>query len=140
MNNKGMSMVEVLVGFVVLSIVMAGIFHMIRFGSNMLNESVDIKHSQQNFESEIYKNTIDTAAITDKKIKSLGAADFVLKPSTTPAGNAMQVNNESSIDMFSATAADAEAADQDALNNELHSYTYKDTANDYSIKVYGFRK
>jgi|GEM_PF-6585562 len=140
MNNKGTSMVEVMVGFVVLSLIMAGIFHMIRFGANMLQESVDIKHTQQTFEQEVYKSTKDTAFITDKSIKTLGAADFVLRPASSPAGNAAQVSKETTIDMFSASADDAVAADQEALNNNLHSYSYKDTENDYTIKVYGFKK
>lgn len=133
-----MSMVEVLVGFVVLSVIIAGVFHMIRFGSNMLYGGVDIKQSQQNFEKEIYRTTKDSALIETKKIKELGAGDFVLRPSSEPAGNASQVNKENSINMFAASDEDAAPEEIDELTTNLNSYSYKE--NDISIKVYGFEK
>lgn len=140
MNNKGMTMVEVLVGFVILSLIMGGVFHMIRFGSNMLYEAVDIKHSQESFEEETYKTTPDASIIKLKTIKELGAGDFVLKPANEPLGNKTQVNKELSINLFEASAEDATADDADALKNKLQTIGYKDSGNDYNIEVYGFEK
>lgn len=138
MNNKGMSMVEVLVGFVVLSVIIAGVFHMIKFGSNMLYEGMDVKQSQQNFEKEIYKTSRDDGLIDVKEIKALGAGDFVLRPSSNPAGNASQVSKESSINMFAPVDESVAPEDVDELKINLNSYCYKE--NDISIKVYGFEK
>lgn len=136
MNNKGMTMVEVLVGFVILSLIMGGVYHMIRFGSNMLYESVDIKHSQESFEEEVYKTSKGTANTVT--IKTLGAGAFVLKPSSKPVGNSAQVSKEQTINFFEAAAEGASSEDQAALENKLQTISYKDVLNDYDIKVYGF--
>lgn len=56
MNNRGMTMSEVLVGFVVLMIFMGGLSGIISFSSKMLMESVDIYKAELKLEEEVYKN------------------------------------------------------------------------------------
>lgn len=140
MNNKGMSMVEILVGFVVLSVIIAGVIHMIKFGAGMMYDSVDIKHSQEEFEAEVYKRSPDAGKIQIDNIKDLEAGEFILKPSSEPVGNQVQVSKELAINLFEAAADDAEEEDRDELRNRLQAISYTDNINDYRIKVYGFEK
>lgn len=55
LNNHGMTMSEVLVGFVVLMIFMGGLSGIISFSSKMLMESVDIYKAELKLEEEVYK-------------------------------------------------------------------------------------
>ncbi|MBR6328710.1 MAG: prepilin-type N-terminal cleavage/methylation domain-containing protein [Lachnospiraceae bacterium] len=124
-DNKGMTLVEVLVGFVILTIIMAGVYHLISFGSKMLYESTDITRGQQEFEEELYKNSPDASVA--KKDGSLGATlsqgAYVLKPASS--------NAHTEIELFS--AADSE--------NKLYCYTYDGKFSDsFGIRVYGFEK
>jgi hypothetical protein len=54
-NNAGSTMVEVLVGFTILMILMAGITGLINVSSNMLFNTHDMLEAQRNFMQEYYK-------------------------------------------------------------------------------------
>lgn len=56
LNNQGMTMVEIMVGFVILVVLMGGLFNLISFSSNMVKNSVDMKNAQIEVWSEAYKN------------------------------------------------------------------------------------
>ena len=55
-NNSGTTMMEVLVSFVVLMIVMAALYGMVRISSNLRMRAVDTANIREEFNSEIYKN------------------------------------------------------------------------------------
>jgi len=55
LNNKGMTMTEVIIGFVVLMVILGGLSGVIAFSSNMLIESTDIAKAQQVLEAEVFK-------------------------------------------------------------------------------------
>ena len=63
-NNKGMTMTEVIIGFVVLMLFLGGLSGIIAFSANMLMESIDIGKAERLVESEIYK-TNPTTGRTD---------------------------------------------------------------------------
>jgi hypothetical protein len=54
-RNKGSSMVEVLAGFSILMILMAGITGIIKVSSNMIMEAKDMMSEQDQFTAEFYK-------------------------------------------------------------------------------------
>ncbi len=56
LNNNGSTMVETLVSFVVLVIVIAALYGMVRFSSNLRMRAVDTAKVRNTFNSEIYKN------------------------------------------------------------------------------------
>lgn len=56
--NKGMSMVEVLVGFVILVGLLGGLSGSIAFSKNMYLRSVDMRKAQQRVTENIYKKDV----------------------------------------------------------------------------------
>ena len=55
-NNAGSTMVETLISFVVLVIVFAALFGMIRFSSNLRMRAIDTADVRESFNDEIYKS------------------------------------------------------------------------------------
>lgn len=55
-NNEGSTMVETLISFVVLVIVFAALFGMIRFSSNLRMRAIDTADVRESFSDEIYKS------------------------------------------------------------------------------------
>ncbi|MCR5226882.1 MAG: hypothetical protein K6E27_06705 [Eubacterium sp.] len=66
-NNKGSTIYEIVIAFVVILVVLAIIYKMISFSSELRMEAVDIRNAQLEFESELYKKTPDTTKISVKK-------------------------------------------------------------------------
>lgn len=61
-SNQGMTMVEVVIGFVVLVVLLEGLYGTIRFSHNMYTRSVDLKKAQEVLNENIYKkNVLDNA-------------------------------------------------------------------------------
>lgn len=56
-KNMGMTMIEVLLGFVLLAAFLGGVSSIIHFSSNMLYNSVDLKNYQEEFIAEMYKKS-----------------------------------------------------------------------------------
>ena len=54
-NNDGMTMVEVLMGFLILSIILGGVVTLITFSSNMYFQSIDARNEQTKLAEEAYK-------------------------------------------------------------------------------------
>lgn len=129
MNNKGMTMVEVLVGFVILSLIMAGVFQMIKFSSNMLYKSIDLRNAQTEYEKEAYKTTVDTS-VFNKSEHLLAGGDYVLEPAGEKA------SLESRIELFkTSTGGD--------LGVKLYKLTpVSDTSlsDNLGISMYGFKR
>lgn len=72
-NHKGSTMVETLVSFVVLFIVLAALYRIVVFSSELYMRSVDTSRLQQKFYIEIYKKTPDTSFIEKTRfIKGFG--------------------------------------------------------------------
>jgi len=55
-NQSGMTMVEVMLAFAVLSVIMASLSGIMAFSSRMFRQSVDLKRTGENFQSVIYKS------------------------------------------------------------------------------------
>lgn len=69
-NNRGMTMVEVIMGFALLAIVLGMISRMIVMSSNMYYNTVDLRNVQEALQKEIYlKNITDTARIQSATIR-----------------------------------------------------------------------
>ncbi len=131
-DDRGMTIVEVMVGFVILTIIMAGVYQLIRFSSNMMYESKDMRNGQTAFEEELYK-TSPTGVVDRHKETTLGKGAYVLEPASESAKKPGAGDyTATKINMFSSA---------DKSINDLYSYGYSDSA-DYSdtfgIKVYGF--
>ncbi|MCR5214204.1 MAG: prepilin-type N-terminal cleavage/methylation domain-containing protein [Eubacterium sp.] len=65
-NDKGNTMLETLVAFVVVMIVLAIIYNMLSFSNNMRLEAIDIRNAEEEFEAELYKKSPDTSKISIK--------------------------------------------------------------------------
>ena len=127
MDDKGMTMMEVLVGFVILTIIMTGVYHMIRFGSNMLYESTDMRRGQTQFEEALYKSTPDAAVVDKEDLGSMGG-NFKLKPS------GKFKDKQQDVELFVSEEASYIAP-------IMYSYTYDgDYSERFGLKVYGFEK
>lgn len=59
-QNKGMTIVEVMVGFVILSIVLASLSGTIAFCNNMMMNAVDLDKMQQNFQKVLCQDNTTT--------------------------------------------------------------------------------
>lgn len=57
-DNQGMTMVEVLMGFVILTLMLGMLSHIISFSSNLYQQSIDIKRMEEYFEANIYKKDL----------------------------------------------------------------------------------
>lgn len=57
-NNDGMTMVEVLMGFLILSIILGGVVSLISFSSKMYFNSVDLRRDQTELVENAYKKEI----------------------------------------------------------------------------------
>ena len=55
-NNKGSTMMETIVSFVVLMIVLAALYSMVRFSSELRMRAVDSARIQSNFNEQLYRN------------------------------------------------------------------------------------
>lgn len=58
-NNKGMTMVEVLMGFAILSIILGGVITIIKFSSNMYFRSADMRREQATLNKMAYDDSTD---------------------------------------------------------------------------------
>lgn len=63
-NNSGMTMVEVLMGFLILSIILGAVITVISFSSNMYFRSADEKRKQTTLMEESYKSSATAGAGT----------------------------------------------------------------------------
>ena len=71
-NNKGMTMVEVLMGFVLLTLMLGMLSQVIAFSSNLYRQSVSMKRAEENLEKNIYKKNLplgDGTFVTVKEVK-----------------------------------------------------------------------
>ena len=72
-QNKGMTMVEVLIGFVILLLILGMLSGVIAFAHNMFLNAVDIKKSEENLEENAYKKTAAESG-------NLVAEDIIFRP------------------------------------------------------------
>ncbi len=102
-NNKGTTMVETLVSFVVLVIVFAALYGMIRFSSNLRMNAADAAKVRNSFNSEIYKSdnlsNVDTYYYIGQNTKNASerktmfSLKLVTADDTTVTGNATSSKN-----------------------------------------------
>ena len=62
-NNKGSTMVETLVSFVVVAIVLAALYAIISFSTRLWMDSVDASNLQQSFTDELYRKNPNTELV-----------------------------------------------------------------------------
>lgn len=73
-DQSGMTMVEVLIGFVVLSIMIASLSGIISVATNMLQRSADLKHKDEAILATVYKKepvALATPTATSFKLKNV---------------------------------------------------------------------
>ncbi len=63
LNNEGSTMIEVLIAFLLVSIILGALYQVVKFSSNMYMKSVDMKRQIQAFETEMYKKPIDSTKL-----------------------------------------------------------------------------
>ncbi len=88
LNNKGTTMMELLVAFVVLMIIFAIIYSMISFTSNLRMEAVDVRNAEEEFEAELYKSVPDNNKVEVQEFELIQKDDkdipmFVLSLNTS---------------------------------------------------------
>lgn len=83
MNNSGSTMVEVLIGFVLLMILMASIVGIINLSSDLQMEAKDILDVQEQFQKEIYKKPENWPAERIQKTQVLSGTDYTFILSET---------------------------------------------------------
>lgn len=85
-DNKGMTMVEVLMGFLILSIILGGVVTLISFSSNMYFKSVDKNREQTELMQNAYREK-ESAALTSGsgcKVSTVGTeADMDIEMNNT---------------------------------------------------------
>ncbi len=121
-DDRGMSMVEVLIGFVILTVIMAGVYHLIHFSSNMIFESVDMRKAQSEFETRIYKTDNSGEDGLDYDSRALGEGDYKLVP------EGRYKDREREIGLFNTAGTD------------MYSLTLDDGESNFRMRVYGFKK
>lgn len=85
-SNKGSTMIETLVSFVVLFLVLGALYSIVSFSSELYMRSVDISRLQQRFFKEIYKSrNIDDSFV---EIKKYGPNEVDKDAGEALAGNA----------------------------------------------------
>ncbi len=102
-NNNGTTMVETLVSFVVLVIVFAALFGMIRFSSNLRMRAAEAAKVRNSFNSEIYKSNnqsnVDAYYYIGQNTKNaderntMFSLKLVTADDTTSTGNATSSRN-----------------------------------------------
>lgn len=75
-NNDGMTMVEVLMGFLILSIILGGVVSLISFSSKMYFNSVDLRKNQTELTADAYRKGITgkTPATTNSGYVVIGSS------------------------------------------------------------------
>ena len=64
-DNRGMTMVEILVAFVILIFMLTAFYGIVKFSSNMLTEAVDNKERTQSYKECFYKENKEGLNKTD---------------------------------------------------------------------------
>lgn len=109
-QNKGMTMVEILLGFVILMVMMGMLSGIIVFASNLYYESVDLKKAETALARNLYREDLASGASTVKYSDVIS-----LRPEDSMPGEhaSLKLNADlysiSSSDML--TGSDAEALD-----------------------------
>lgn len=117
-NNSGMTMVEILVGFVILIVMMGMLSGIISFARNMYINSVDLKRSQEAIQKEIYKKDFakGTGAIKTKE-------EIIMTPiEGMPDGGSISLD----MDVVKVSVKDALDGDESSLDVELYMICEKE--------------
>lgn len=96
MNNKGSTMVEVLVAFLLVTIILAALYQVIQFSSRMYLKSVDMKRQMEAFEAAMYKKPIDPAELVTNESAAMTVTlvlDTTQGAGATETGNALSAGN-----------------------------------------------
>lgn len=72
-RNRGSTMVEVLVAFLLVSIILGALYQVVKFSSNMYLKAVDMTRQVEAFEEEMYKKNLNPQEIikTDTVMDSM---------------------------------------------------------------------
>ncbi|MBR0146026.1 MAG: prepilin-type N-terminal cleavage/methylation domain-containing protein [Eubacterium sp.] len=102
-NNSGSTMIETIVSFVIILIVLAALYGMVRFSSNLRMRATDTADIRNSFGNEIYKKTPDDSVEVSNYLGK--RADNIYMFSLTPDLDSTDVSNlstesEINIDIF----------------------------------------
>lgn len=96
MNNRGSTMVEVLVAFLLVTIILAALYQVIQFSSKMYLKSVDMKRQVEVFEAAMYKKPIDPSELVKNESAAVTGTlvlDTTEGAGASEAGNALSAGN-----------------------------------------------
>lgn len=102
-DNNGMTMMEVLMGFTILAIFLAGMSGIIAFSNNIVLRSVDLRKDMEVMQGEMYKTTTIHQEITgtlelvndaDGDRITLGKAQVILFDSDKLKQNGAPISDE----------------------------------------------
>ncbi len=100
-NNKGSTMVETLVSFVVLVIILAIIYQVVSFCNNLRLKSIDTDNVLKQFNAEIYKpiDKIDSSRVDVEEYapNDEDGSLFIIELDTTNTDVAKNIQGDSSI-------------------------------------------
>ncbi|MCR5702083.1 MAG: type II secretion system GspH family protein [Lachnospiraceae bacterium] len=83
-HNRGMTMVEILVAFVILVIVMSILYGCIRFASNLMMEATDTDRSNELFQKAVTDKFKD---VSDYDLGSSGTVVYNFKDASNPGAS-----------------------------------------------------
>lgn len=95
LNNEGSTMIEVLIAFLLVSIILGALYQVVKFSSNMYMKSVDMKRQIQAFETEMYKKPIDSTKldVTESGTSLTLTLDRSIGAGKTGRGNVITAGN-----------------------------------------------
>jgi len=119
-SNNGMTMTEVLTGFIVLAVFLGGMSGIISFASNMVFRSIDLKRDMQVIQSELYKkDPTCTVTASDISFSVDGTTVCHLKNAEIYEVNSTDLKNNGGYDIS-----------EEGLDISIYGIRYKEVAGD----------
>ncbi|MDD7642463.1 MAG: hypothetical protein PUK75_08315 [bacterium] len=114
-NNQGMTMVEVLMGFVLLVLMLGMLSGIIALSSRMFERSVDLKRAEESLQQAVYKTTVTGSPVSEETLP------LTLEPDATMPGDHDQLSL--SAKLYKLTTADVlDGAEEESLNMDFYYF------------------
>lgn len=116
-NDRGMTMVEVLMGFVLLLLMLGMLSGIIALSSRMFERSVDLKRAEESLQKAVYKNNVAGSPVPDETLP----LTLTLVPDATMPGDHAPLSL--SAKLYKLTTADVlEGAEEESLNMDFYYF------------------
>ena len=115
-NNQGMTMVEVLMGFVLLVLMLGMLSGIIALSSRMFERSVDLKRAEESLQQAVYKTTVTGSPVSEETLK------LTLVQATEKREESATILLTST-KLYKLTTADVlEGAEEESLNMDFYYF------------------